>query len=157
VAPGLAPALTAHPLLDESRGDIICSEREATMRSRIPLLAILLALALTGCALVTKAPPRAYAGPDMTVRIGETVTYDGSQSVDLNGGRITYYKWYIMGAPEGREDQIGVVIQEGEDTVIWTTASPVGEEDLGEWVIELKVTDDEGQSATDDLILIVIR
>jgi hypothetical protein len=127
------------------------------MRSRILPLLILLALALTGCALVTKAPPLAYAGPDMTVRVGENVTYDGSQSVDLDGGRIVYYKWYIMGAPEGREDQIGVVIREGEDAAMWTSTTPMGEEDLGEWVIELRVTDDEGQSATDDLLLAVIR
>lgn len=126
------------------------------MRSRIPPLLLLLAL-VTGCALATKAPPRAYAGPDMTVRLGDTVTYDGSQSVDLDGGQIVYYKWYIMGAPEGREDQIGAVIQEGEAVAIWTTTTPMGEEDLGEWVIELKVTDDEGQSATDDLLLTVIR
>jgi hypothetical protein len=126
------------------------------MRGRIPPLLILLAL-VTGCALATKAPPRAYAGPDMTVRVGERATYDGSQSVDLDGGQVVYYKWYIMGAPEGREDQIGVVIREGEDAAIWTTTTPMGEEDLGEWVIELRVTDDEGQSATDDLLLTVIR
>ena len=127
------------------------------MRSRLPPLLALLALALTGCALATKAPPRAYAGPDVTVRIGERATYDGSQSVDLDGGRIVYYKWYIMGAPEGREHQIGVVIREGEDAASWTTPTPMGEDDLGQWVIELKVTDDEGQSATDDLLLRVIH
>lgn len=122
----------------------------------LPLLTVL-ALLVTGCALITKAPPRANAGPDLTVRIGEKVSYDGSQSVDLNGGRIVYYKWYIMGAPEGREDQIGVVLREGEDAATWTTPEPVGEKDLGQWVIELKVTDEEGQSATDDLTLTVIR
>ncbi len=37
-----------------------------------------LALAVTGCALATKAPPVADAGPDLTVRIGEKVTYDES-------------------------------------------------------------------------------
>jgi len=127
------------------------------MAGRILPSVMLLALVLTGCALVTKAPPVANAGLDVTVRIGESVSYDGSRSVDLDGGRIVYYRWYIMGAPEGREDQIGVVIREGEDAATWTTSSPAGEEDLGEWLIELKVTDDEGQSATDDLILTVIH
>jgi hypothetical protein len=125
-------------------------------RPMLPLL-IALALVVTGCALATKAPPVANAGPDLTAKVGETVYYDGSKSGDLDGGRIVYYKWYIMGAPEGREDQIGVVIREGEDAGTWTTNSPFAEEDLGQWTIELRVTDDEGQSATDDLMLTVIR
>ncbi len=122
----------------------------------LPSVTITLALALTGCALVTKAPPVANAGPDMTVRTGDRVTYDGSQSVDLDGGQILYYRWYITAAPEGREGEVGTVIKEGDEAATWTTSSPVADEDLGEWVIELKVTDDEGQSATDDLVLRVI-
>jgi hypothetical protein len=118
---------------------------------------MVLALVLTGCALATKAPPIAHAGPDVRVRIGETVSYDGSQSRDPDGGEIVYYQWKITAAPEGREAEMGVVIREGEDEATWTAASPMGEEDLGQWIIELKVTDDEGRSATDDLTLTVIR
>ena len=126
------------------------------VRPTLPLLMVLAAI-LTGCALITKAPPVANAGPDVTVRLGERVSYDGSQSVDLDGGKIVYYKWYVTAAPEGRQDQVGQVLREGEDAATWTSDSPVGEEDLGEWVIELWVTDDEGQSATDDMTLKVIR
>jgi hypothetical protein len=118
-------------------------------------LTVLLGAALAGCALATKAPPRAYAGPDITVHIGEKVSYDGSLSVDLDGGRIVYYHWRVASAPQGREDQIGRVLREGEDAAIWTTDTPMQEEDLGEWIIELKVTDEEGHSATDDLTLTV--
>jgi hypothetical protein len=118
-------------------------------------LTMLLGAGLSGCALATKAPPRAYAGPDILVHVGGTVSYDGSLSVDLDGGHVVYYQWRITAAPEGREDQIGRVLREGEDAATWTTETPVQEEDLGEWTIELKVTDDEGQSATDDLILTV--
>ena len=120
-------------------------------------LLMLLAAMLTGCALITKAPPVANAGPDVTVRIGERVSYDGSQSVDLDGGKIVYYKWYVTAAPEEQEDQVGQVLREGPDAATWTSDRPVAEQDLGEWVIELWVTDDEGQSATDDLTLKVIR
>ena len=126
------------------------------MRSSISAVLPILALVLTGCALATKAPPVANAGPDVTVRVGETVTFDGSQSVDLDGGQIVYYRWYIMGTPEGREDQVGRVLREGEDAALWTSDEPMTEEGLGQWIIELKVTDDEGQSATDDLTLSVI-
>lgn len=127
------------------------------MRSRIPLLLMILAVLLTGCALATKAPPVANAGPDVRVSMGERTSYDGSGSLDLDGGKIVYYHWRITAAPEGREDEIGRVIREGEDAATWTTDSRAGEQDLGEWVIELKVTDDEGQSATDDMTLTVVR
>jgi hypothetical protein len=110
---------------------------------------------VTGCALATKAPPVAYAGPDVTVRVGEKVTLDASQSADLDGGPIVYYQWKITVAPKGRDDQIGRVIQEGADAMIWTTPQAAEEQDVGEWVIEVKVTDDEGQSATDDITLTV--
>ncbi len=126
------------------------------VRRALPLLMVLAAI-LTGCALITKAPPVANAGPDVTVRIGERVPYDGSESVDLDGGKIVYYKWYVTAAPEGREDQVGQVLRQGPDAATWTSDRPVAEEDLGEWLIELWVTDDEGQSATDDVTLKVIR
>ena len=113
-------------------------------------------LALSGCALATKAPPVANAGPDIVVRVGEVVSFDGSLSIDLDGGQIVYYHWRTTAAPEGRETEVDRVLQEGEDAAVWTTVSPIGEEDLGEWVIELTVTDDEGQSATDDMKLTVV-
>jgi hypothetical protein len=111
---------------------------------------------LTGCALATKAPPVANAGPDITAHVGETVSYDGSSSVDLDGGEIAYYQWKVTAAPEGREEEIGRVLREGEDAAAWTTESALANEDVGEWVIELKVTDDEGQSATDEMMLTVL-
>jgi len=113
-------------------------------------------LTLTGCALATKAPPRAYAGPDISVRVGETVSFDGSESVDLDGGKIVLYQWKVTAAPEGREAEIGRVLREGADAAVWTTESSLTDEDVGEWVIELKATDDEGQSATDDLVMTVL-
>jgi hypothetical protein len=130
------------------------------MRLRIfpPILALLtgLGLVLTGCALATKAPPVANAGPDILVHVGETVSCDGSSSVDLDGGNIVYYRWSIAAAPEGREDQVGSILAEGADAMICTIDLPLREENLGEWIIELEVTDDEGQSATDDLVLSVV-
>lgn len=122
----------------------------------ILVLTIGLGVALTGCALATKAPPVANAGPDIIAHVGETVSYDGSSSVDLDGGKIAYYHWAVTAAPEGREEEIGRVLREGEDAAVWTTESALANEDLGEWVVELKVTDDEGQSATDEMTLTVI-
>ena len=122
----------------------------------ILVLTIGLGVVLAGCALATKAPPVANAGPDIIAHVGETVSYDGSLSVDLDGGKIAYYHWSIRVAPEGLQDEVGRVLREGEDAAVWTTESALANEDVGEWVIELKVTDDEGQSATDEMMLTVI-
>jgi hypothetical protein len=129
-----------------------------SLRSLVSILVFaIIVVALTGCALATKAPPRADAGPDLTVHVGDTVSYDGSSSVDLDGGNIVYYRWTVASAPEGREEKTGRLLHEGEDAAVWSSESPLVEQDLGEWVIELRVTDDEGQSATDDLALTVLR
>jgi hypothetical protein len=119
-------------------------------------LLIVLAAMPTACAVATKAPPVANAGPDVTVRVGRSASLDGSRSLDLDGGVITYYQWRIVAAPEARGDQVGLVMREGVEAAIWTSDRPMEEQDLGEWIVELKVTDDEGQSATDDLTLTVI-
>ncbi len=127
------------------------------MRNSIVAVLAIVPLVVTGCALATKAPPVANAGPDLTARVAEMMSFDGSQSVDLDGGQIVYYRWYVIRTPEGREDEVGRVLREGEDAAIWTSDQPMAEEDVGQWIIELKVTDDEGQQATDDMMLTVIR
>jgi hypothetical protein len=116
----------------------------------------ILVVAPTGCALATKAPPRADAGPDIFASVGETVSFDGSQSADLDGGEIVFYQWTVTAAPEGQEAEVGRVLREGPDASVWTMESPLTNDDVGEWIIELLVTDDEGQSATDDLIMTVL-
>lgn len=130
------------------------------MRLRIapPILVLLIGFgfALAGCALATKAPPVANAGPDILVHVGETVSCDGSSSADLDGGKIVFYRWTVAAAPEGREDEVGTILAEGASATICKLAHPLGKEDVGEWIIELEVTDDDGQSATDDLILVVV-
>ncbi|MGB9299682.1 MAG: PKD domain-containing protein [Anaerolineae bacterium] len=124
------------------------------IRPILPLMFVLGAT-LTGCALATKAPPVADAGPDIIVHLGETVSFDGSLSVDLDGGKIVYYHWSIRAAPEGLQDEVGRVLQEG-DVAVYTTDLAMSEDNLGQWTIELRVTDDEGQSATDEMMLAVI-
>jgi len=128
------------------------------LRNVGPILPLMFVLGATlaGCALATKAPPRAYAGPDIIAHVGETVSFDGSLSVDLDGGKIVYYHWSIRAAPEGRQDEVGRVLQEGQDAAVCTTDLAMNEDNLGQWTIELKVTDDEGQSATDEMMLTVI-
>jgi hypothetical protein len=128
------------------------------LRDLGPILTTFIVFAglLAGCALATKAPAVANAGPDITVHLGETVSFDGFSSVDLDGGSIVYYRWSIRATPEGRQDEAGRVLQEGPDAALCTTDLAMKEDNLGQWTIELRVTDDEGQSATDEMMLTVI-
>ncbi len=127
-------------------------------RSTDPALAVVfgLAILLAGCAIATKAPPVAKAGPDVVAHVGERWLCDGSSSVDLDAGKIVYYQWRVTAAPEGREDEVGRILREGPDATTCPSGILSSSEDLGEWTIELRVTDDEGQSATDDLVLTVV-
>jgi hypothetical protein len=112
---------------------------------------------LSGCALATKAPPMADAGPDVTVHLGDNVSLDGSSSTDLDGGELTYYHWSIRFAPEELQDEVGRVLEEGPDAAVCTTDLALNKDNVGQWTIELKVTDDEGQSAIDEMVLTVIQ
>ncbi|MFQ6000913.1 MAG: hypothetical protein ACE5LG_04510 [Anaerolineae bacterium] len=108
---------------------------------------------LAGCSLATKVPPVANAGPDVTVHIGQPIFLDGSLSYDPDGGRIVRYDWQIVGTPEGREERRGEMLIEGNQEPVWIAR----EEDLGQWIIRLQATDDEGDIATDDLVVTIIQ
>jgi hypothetical protein len=143
-------------LVTPSRGGYNLRQMRPRNLTLILAFGVLAGAALAGCALATKAPPVAKAGPDVTVHVGEMLACDGSSSVDLDGGKIVYYQWRISAAPEGRENELGRILREGQDAATCPPGLLLNSEDLGEWLIELKVTDDEGQSATDDLVLTVI-
>jgi len=118
------------------------------------LLVIILLLA--GCSLATKVPPVANAGPDMTIHIGQAVLLDGSLSYDPDGGRIVRYDWQIVGTPEGREERRGEMLVEGNQEPVLTSPWIAKREDLGQWIIRLWAIDDEGDAATDDVVVTVI-
>jgi hypothetical protein len=119
------------------------------------LLVIILLLA--GCSLATKVPPVANAGPDVTIHISQAVLLDGSLSYDPDGGRIVRYDWQIVGSPEGREGRRGEMLVEGNQEPVWISPWIAREEDLGQWIIRLWATDDEGKAATDDLVVTIIK
>ena len=90
---------------------------------------------------LTNLPPVADAGADRTVTDAdgngtEMVTLDGSESLDRDGS-IASYEW--------RED--GAFVAAGETPDVWLA--------LGTHVLTLEVTDDEGSSATDSVIVTV--
>ena len=48
------------------------------------------------------------------------------------------------------------MLVEGKREPVWISRWIVREEDLGQWIIRLRAIDDEGDAATDDLVVTVI-
>ncbi|MFH0870403.1 MAG: PKD domain-containing protein [archaeon] len=87
-------------------------------------------------ATAQNVPPNADAGPDTTIYVGETVTFDGSVSNDPdNGPEPLKYSWRFVSVPT--ESQMRNEDISGADTV-----SPSFTPDLaGTCVLELMVSD----------------
>jgi len=86
-------------------------------------------------------PPVANAGPDKTVEIGNTVSFDGSRSTASNGSEITTYQWDLDG--DGNFDSTGVIVS-------WRYTQ------VGRYTVTLKVTDNMGVSDIDTCIVNVV-
>jgi len=82
--------------------------------------------------------PTADAGTESTVTADETVTFDGSGSVDNVG--VTTYEWDVDG--DGAYDLSGASVDHQF-------------EDPGEYTVTLRVTDDAGNTATDTVVVTV--
>jgi hypothetical protein len=84
--------------------------------------------------------PIANAGPDQSVFLGDTVTFDGSASSDADG-QIVSYVWTIpaIGTKEGIS-----VTETLPDTLV-----------EGTYTVTLKVTDNDNKTDEDSLILTV--
>lgn len=87
--------------------------------------------------------PVADAGPDQTVKVGSTVTLDGSASFDPEGGPLGF-QWRIVSAPTGSTATLT-----GADTESPTFVADV----VGDYVIELVVTDDRRQTGSDQVLV----
>ncbi|MFB6078264.1 MAG: PKD domain-containing protein [Halarchaeum sp.] len=111
---------------------------------RTPLVC-LLALALLAGPTVGPAAgtggsaPLADAGLDQHVGPGATVYLDGTDSLDPDG-RIVRYRWTVVG-PHGDVP----VARPGAGRTAFVTSDP------GRYVVVLRVTDDDGATATDRL------
>ena len=83
-------------------------------------------------------PPHAHAGADQVVGVGAVVHLDGSESID-DDGEIVSYLW-----------------QEGNVTLSQEAIFELGNLSRGSHHLILKVTDNEGASATDTVTIRVI-
>lgn len=90
--------------------------------------------------------PRAIAGiadTRLTLYGGGTAHLDASSSYDPDGGAIVRYRWVVVDTPIA--DRLGEVLYDGP-----VRQSPIDinytADEVGTWVYELEVTDDEGQT-----------
>ena len=89
---------------------------------------------LQNCGLITvNNPPTANAGIDITITVGETASFDGSASNDVDGN-IASYNW--------SNGQTGITASQ-----VYATA--------GTYNVSLTVTDNEGATNTDTLVVTV--
>lgn len=96
-------------------------------------------------------PPQAEAGQDFSVIVGEQPTFDGCGST----GEMINYKWTIISAPEQLADDAGKVIRETDPNCSFTLGAAMGVDEVGEWVIELEVQDEAGNTSTDTVTVTV--
>ena len=86
-------------------------------------------------------PPVADTGPDQTVNVNETVTLDGSGSSDPDGDPLTY-NWAIASKPA--LSNVSITDKDKE----MASFTP---DRTGNYVIELTVTDVDGESDKDNV------
>ncbi|HUP20871.1 MAG TPA: PKD domain-containing protein [Gemmatimonadota bacterium] len=89
---------------------------------------------------IANQPPTADAGPDLDALVGERVTITGG-GTDPEG-RALGFSWTVLSRPQGSTAQL-----EDADTVTPEIMPDVA----GTYVLQLTVTDDQGQTATDTM------
>ena len=124
--------------------------RKTVFRPPSPALTALCCLLLAACSLVEDVPPVADGGKDQTVKLGAPITLDASKSREIDGGRIVEYRWTIIGVPKGKEDQLNRVITTTIDAQT-TIQLPTDSGATGVWTLELRVTDDGGNRAANEV------
>lgn len=86
--------------------------------------------------------PVANAGLDQTVHVGETASLDGSGSYDLDGDLLSF-RWTIQSKPDG---SVAALIDAE------TPFPSITLDKEGDYVIQLTVTDSEGNTSSPDYV-----
>ncbi len=95
-------------------------------------------------------PPVADAGTDQSVKLGSPISVDASKSREIDGGKIVEYRWTIIGVPKGKEDQLNKVVATTADAKT-TIQLPSDDGAAGVWTLELRVMDDGGNRAANEV------
>jgi hypothetical protein len=100
----------------------------------------------------SSASIRANAGADFSVKVGVAPIFDGCAST----GEIVNYHWEIIEAPDKMSDDVGKMIREIDPNCSFTLDANMGVDEIGEWVIELEVSDSNGNTSTDTVLVDVL-
>ena len=119
-------------------------------------LGCIIVLLLAGCGLVEDVPPVADAGKDQTAKLGSTLALDASKSREIDGGRIVEYRWTIIGVPRGKESDVNRVVATGPGAQT-SIELPGDDGALGVWTLELRVTDDGGNRAANEVHVTLVK
>ena len=88
-------------------------------------------------------PPTANAGADQSVATGSQVSLDGSQSSDPEGSGLSY-QWDFLSKPSGSVAKLS-----STNTVLSSFTADI----LGDFVLQLTVTDINGQASRDTVVI----
>jgi hypothetical protein len=101
-----------------------------------------------GVLIPIKRPPNADAGPEQTVKSGDTVTLDGTGSSDPDGGTIAGYSWKQTVCAST------VNLQPDSNVPKPTFTAPSVQ---GDCTFELVVTDDEGATSSPSSVVVRVQ
>lgn len=118
------------------------------MKRKWLVLLVMAGLFLIGC---SNSPLTADAGEDFEITAAEAPTFDGCGSA----GNINNYRWTIVEAPETMAGEVGRVIREVDGNCSFTLDAAMGLQEVGEWVIELEVSNSGGDRDTDQVTVTI--
>ena len=124
------------------------------LESDMSFLRLFSTLALLGAMLLVGAcgngsELRADAGADLSIRVGESPTFDGCGS----DGQIQNYRWVIIEAPDLMAGDADKVIREIESSCSFTLDATMEIQEIGTWIVELTVSDSDGNTSADTVRL----
>ena len=88
---------------------------------------------------------QANAGEDFSVTVGESPTFDGCAS----DGDITNFQWVIVEASSGMPGDVDKPIREVDSECSFTLEAAMIADEVGNWVVELTVSDADGNTSAD--------
>ena len=91
----------------------------------------------------------ADAGEDFSVPVGEAPEFDGCGS----SGDITNYQWVIRETPSNMAEDVDKVLREESADCSFVVENTMTIDEVGDWTIELSVTDGDGGESTDSVVV----
>ncbi len=102
-------------------------------------------------------PPEAEVQPDtsesVVINPGQGFRFDASDSFDPDGGTLARYQWHVIRDPEG--NTVNILLSDSTDPIYEPSHTPSSLDRPGVWVLQLTVTDDEGENGTTERTVVV--